>query len=171
MDGNRRKNNIISILTKSTTPIKGADIAKRFDVSRQVIVQDIAILRAQGNDIIATPNGYMILSNISSGIKKTIVSQHQGHDNIEEELNTIVDLGGRILDVIVEHPIYGEIKGHLMISSRRDVEEFIKRLNKNNAEPLSTLTDGVHIHTIEVPNEDVFKKIKDELIIKKYLIE
>lgn len=171
MDGSKRRSNIKDILTKSPSPIKGADIAKKFDVSRQVIVQDIAILRAKGNEIVATPNGYMILNKKTSGIKKTIVSQHQGHENIEEELNTIVDLGGKILDVIVEHPIYGEITGQLMISSRMEVEEFIKKLIENDAEPLSTLTDGVHIHTIEVPNEEVFKRIKEELKTKKYLIE
>lgn len=171
MDANKRRNNIIDILNKDKEAIKGADIAKKFNVSRQVIVQDIAILRAKGSDIIATPNGYIILNNESLGIRRTIVSQHQYNKDIEEELNIIVDLGGKILDVIVEHPIYGEIKGQLMISSRMDVSEFIKKVKENNAEPLSTLTDGVHIHTIEVPSEEIFEKIEYQLKIKKYLVQ
>ncbi|MBS4534012.1 transcription repressor NadR [Clostridium sp. D2Q-14] len=171
MNGNDRRESIIEILNTYKEAIKGAEIAEKFNVSRQVIVQDIAILRARGIDIIATPNGYIMVNKEPLGIRRTIVSQHQNNEDIEEELNIIVDLGGKILDVIVEHPIYGEIKGQLMISSRIDVSEFMKRLKENNAEPLSTLTDGVHIHTIEVPSEEIFNKIKNKLKLKKYLIE
>lgn len=171
MDGNKRRKKINEILNRNNQPFKGADIANKFNVSRQVIVQDIALLRAEGKDIIATPNGYMMIKEKNSGIKKTIVSKHETYNEIEEELNTIVDLGGKILDVIVEHPIYGEIKGQLMIDSRNDVKEFIKKIKKEKAEPLATLTEGLHIHTIEVPNENIFNKIKKQLKIKNYLIE
>lgn len=171
MDSNKRRENILKLLIDSKLPIKGADIAEKFEVSRQVIVQDIAILRATGKKIMATPNGYIIINNKNNNLEKTIVSTHQNNENIKEELNIIVDLGGKILDVIVEHPVYGEIKGQLMISSRKDVEDFINKMKENNAPTLSTLTEGIHIHTIEVPSEKVFSEIKNKLKEKNFLLE
>lgn len=81
-----------------------------------------------------------------------------------------MDYGGKILDVIVEHPVYGEIKSPLQIASRYDLEEFLKNLEETDAEPLSALTEGVHIHTIEVESEEVLKKIKEKLLERNYLI-
>ncbi|MGO1371019.1 MAG: transcription repressor NadR [Senegalia sp. (in: firmicutes)] len=171
MNSNKRRENILKLLINSNFPIKGSDIADEFKVSRQVIVQDIALLRAKGNKIIATPNGYIVINNKKSKLERTIVSVHENHKDIKEELNIIVDLGGKILDVIVEHPVYGEIKGQLMISSRKDIDVFINKMKENNAYPLSTLTEGVHIHTIEVPNEKIFTEIKDKLKEKNFLLE
>jgi len=167
MNSDERRLEIINILNKLDEPISGTELAKKLGVSRQVIVQDIAILRASGEEIIATPQGYIILKDVDGNrIIKTIVCKHSTYDEIEDELKTIVDMGGKILDVIVEHPVYGEIKGSLMISSRLDVEKFIKNLKNTNAEPLSSLTDGIHIHSIEIEDEETFKKII-EIIEKK----
>lgn len=171
MNAKKRRVNIINALRKSQKPIKGTDLAKKFDVSRQVIVQDVAILRAAGEEIIATPQGYMILSNDNKRLIKTIVSKHVGYSSIEDELKIIVDNGCKVLDVIVEHPLYGEIKSPLMIGSRKDIEEFMKNMIKTKAEPLSSLTDGVHIHTIEIPSKEAYEKTKIELKRKKYLID
>ncbi|WP_026894929.1 transcription repressor NadR [Clostridiisalibacter paucivorans] len=171
MDAKERRNEILRTLINTDNPIKGIDIANIFDVSRQVIVQDIAILRAKGEDIIATPQGYLIVKKSNKKLLKAIVSKHQGYDEIEDELTTIVDLGGKIIDVIVEHPLYGEIKSPLMIGSRLDVKSFMEKIKEVQAEPLSSLTDGVHIHTIEVPSEEVFQQIKIRLKEKKYLID
>ncbi|NBI06347.1 transcription repressor NadR [Senegalia massiliensis] len=171
MDSNNRRKKILELLIKENNPIKGAIIADKFNVSRQVIVQDIAILRAKGKKIMATPNGYMVIKDNNNFLEKTIVSVHRDDENIEEELNIIVDLGAKVLDVIVEHPVYGEIKGQLMISSRKDVKDFIKNMKENNASTLATLTEGVHIHTIRVPNEEVFSQIKEKLKYKNFLLE
>jgi hypothetical protein len=170
MDAKERRKNIISILKKKEGPIKGTELAKRFNVSRQVIVQDIAILRAKGEKILATPQGYMVINNKSEEFNKTIVCKHTSYDEIEDELKTIIDMGGKVIDVIVEHPIYGEIKSPLMIGSRIDIEEFMKELRAHQAEPLATLNDGVHLHTIKVPSEEVFNKIEKKLEYKGYLI-
>lgn len=89
---------------------------------------------------------------------------------MEDELITIVDLGGKIIDVIVEHPLYGEIACKLEISSRLHIDEFMNNIKKTKAEPLSSLTEGVHIHTIEVENEEVFQIIREALRKKNYLI-
>lgn len=172
MSSDERRLEIINILNKLDEPISGTELAKKLGVSRQVIVQDIAILRAGGEEIIATPQGYIILKDVDeSRIIKTIVCKHSTYDEIEDELKTIVDIGGKILDVIVEHSVYGEIKGSLMISSRLDVEKFIKNLKNTNAEPLSSLTDGIHIHSIEIEDEETFKKIIEKLEEKSYLIK
>jgi len=163
---------IRDILGKSPGPVKGSELAERMGVSRQVIVQDIAILRAAGEGILATPQGYLIPERAgSSRIRKTIVSRHLGTEAIDEELKLIVDEGGRLIDVIVEHPIYGEIRGNLMISTRHDVEEFMKRIVEEHAEPLSVLTEGVHLHTIEVPDEDTYLRIVDRLERHGYLLK
>lgn len=166
-----RREEILKTLSRSKKPIKGTDLSQIFDVSRQVIVQDIALLRARGENILATPQGYIIPHIYGDNkITKTIVCNHEGYDQIEDELKTIIDMGGKAVDVIVEHPIYGEIKSPLEISSRLELQQFMKSLKQTKAEPLSSLTGGIHIHTIEVEDEESFKKIKEILMEKKYLI-
>lgn len=172
MDANERRKMILSILKGAEGPIKGTDLSEQLEVSRQVIVQDVAILRARGESILATPQGYLIPQIYGKEkLVKTIVCTHQNNEQIEEELRIIVDLGGKVLDVIVEHPLYGEIKSQLQISSRHDLKQFIDNLNETKAEPLSSLTDGVHIHTIEAEDEETLNRIKEGLLEKKYLIK
>lgn len=172
MDGNERREKILKILGETQEPLKGTNLAEMFKVSRQVIVQDIALLRANGNNILATPRGYILPKSYEKKkLIKTIVCRHHGHEKLEEELRIIVDLGGKIIDVIVEHPLYGEIRGSLEIASRHDLKLFIEELRKTKAEPLASLTGGIHLHTIEVDDEETFIRIKEELANKKLLIE
>jgi hypothetical protein len=167
-----RRKEIIRILESSVGPVKGTDLADRLGVTRQVIVQDVAVLRAAGEDIVATPRGYMLINPMQpKAITKTIVCKHHTHKEIEEELTAIVDLGGSIIDVIIEHPIYGEKRGVLMISSRQDVRDFMKSIENEGAQPLSTLTAGVHLHTIQVKKEENYEKIREELKCRGFLIE
>ncbi|MFZ5965547.1 MAG: transcription repressor NadR [Bacillota bacterium] len=172
MQTEKRRQEILKILMGYHEPITGTELSKRFDVSRQVIVQDIAVIRAQGHDVIATSNGYMILKqNRKEKNIKTVVCKHEGYKAIEEELKIMVDMGAKVLDVIVEHPVYGEIRVPLMICSRMDLEEFLERVRREQAEPLSSLTGGEHIHTLEVPNDRVFEKMIKTLREKGYLFE
>lgn len=172
MDANERREEILYMLNNSDQPVKGTDLAEQLGVSRQVIVQDMAILRARGENILATPQGYLIPQVYGKEkLTKTIACTHQNNEEIEEELRIIVDLGGKILDVVVEHPLYGEIKSQLQISSRHDLKQFVDNLNETKAEPLSSLTGGVHIHTIEVADEETLNRIKTNLLEKKYLIK
>lgn len=172
MDSWERREEILKLLTEKNKPIKGMDLADKLGVSRQVIVQDIAILRAKGESILATPQGYIIPTiEEKNNIIKTIVCKHTTYEEIEDKLKTIVDIGGKVLDVVVEHPLYGEIKSPLMIGSRLDVAQFMKNLKKTKAEPLSMLTDGVHIHSIQVEDEKTLKRIEKVLKEKNYLIE
>ena len=172
MDANERREEILKTLRDSHEPVKGTDLSEKLGVSRQVIVQDIAILRAKGENILATPQGYLIPKTYGkSKLIKTIACIHKNNEDLEDELKIIVDLGGKIVDVIVEHPLYGEIKSQLQIDSRHDLKLFMDSLNKTKAEPLSSLTSGVHLHTIEVENEEIFEKIKNTLLEKNYLIK
>ncbi len=171
MDSEQRREAIIKVLKSKDQPIKGTEFSKMFNVSRQVIVQDIAILRAKGEEIFATPQGYMVISKTpKKSIMKTIICKHKGYGEIDDELKTVIDLGGKVIDVIVDHPIYSEIKIPLMLSSRIEIDEFVNSLERENAEPLSSLTEGVHIHTIEVPSLEIYEKILMELDRKGYLI-
>lgn len=171
MTTEERRKEIMSILKYSKDPIKGTKLSDRLDVSRQVIVQDIAILRAKGYDILATPIGYVIPRYNKERILKTIVTKHFNTREVKEELMIIVNNGGTIIDVLVDHPIYGDVQGVLNISCKKDVDSFIKRVEDGNVEFLSALTDGVHIHTIEVTDEESFKTIEKELKEKGYLVE
>jgi transcriptional regulator of NAD metabolism len=164
-----RREKIVEILIKNKNAVSGSDLASMLNVSRQVIVQDIALLRAAGTGVIATPQGYVLISPFSHKLRKTIACRHR-KENIRDELTTIVDEGGTILDVIVEHSIYGQISGNIMVSSRRDIDEFIKKIDNRNIKPLSDLTGGIHLHTIEYRNEEDINRIEKALLEKRYLL-
>lgn len=164
-----RKNKIIEEIRKSDKPISASKLASLFGVSRQIIVGDVALLRASGVNISATPRGY-ILDEYTQGVKHIIAVKHQKED-LADELYTIVDLGGQIIDVIVEHSIYGQLTGQLHISSRYDVDQFLKKVNGGNTKPLSQLTDGLHLHTIQCQDEDTYQRILYALNQKSYLFK
>lgn len=163
-----RKTRIMEIISSSDKPVSASKIAKELGVSRQIIVGDVALLRASGEDITATPRGYILETNRSNHY--TIAVNHN-KDQLEEELNTIVDLGGKVEDVIVEHPLYGEIKGNLHIYSRYDVSKFMSAVKDRDVTPLSLLTDGVHLHTITAPDEETLERIKEALDEKHILLK
>lgn len=170
MNGEERREYILKMLHESDKATSGSYISKTLGVSRQVVVGDIALLRASGKEIISTPKGY-ILNNIKDDryIVKTIACKHDKNCT-EEELNLIVDEGAVIINVIVEHDVYGQITGDLHLSSRRDVYDFISKLSNESISPLSKLTDGIHLHTIKCKDDDVFKSILQKLKEKGYLL-
>lgn len=161
-----RRETIIDILKDSPKPIKGNQLAELLGVSRQVIVQDIALLRAEGEKIIATPQGYFLINNINNNTSRkslrVFACQH-GYQGMEKELMIIVNAGGKVVDVVVEHPFYGELKGNLMLEKPEDVESFMKNLDKSGAGPLSVLTKGIHLHTVEAPSQVILDRIQEEL--------
>ena len=162
MKADERRNGIIKMLIREKGAIKGTTLAETFNVTRQIIVKDIAILRAKGTNIIATPDGYMVNDDISNRVKSIIAVNHNDEDVIKE-LEIVVKYGGIIEDVIVEHPLYGEIKGILMIKNLNDLNKFKNSLKQINAKPLSILTNGVHLHTISADSVENMDLIKEEL--------
>ncbi len=155
-----RRSAIYEQLTRADAPISANALAQRFSVTRQVVVGDIALLRAEGHRITATPRGYMIPSE--TGLLRTIACHHSGEDT-QKELFAMVDCGCTVLDVIVEHPVYGQLTAQLALSSRYDVEQFVQRMADSHAQPISALTDGVHLHTLSCPSEDAFAHLKATL--------
>lgn len=156
-------------MLESAEPQKGTKLANDFGVTRQVIVKDIALLRAEGKEIIATPDGYLIRKTNDGQIKKIIAVNHC-ENKMYEELEIVIKYGGIVEDVIVEHPLYGEIKGMLMIKTLNDLMKFTEKCNSIKAKPLSMLTGGVHNHTISASKEEDMKEILKELKEKGFLI-
>lgn len=170
MDGNERREKIIEIIKASKKPISGGELAQMLGVSRQVIVQDIALLRASDIDIISTTKGYLLYQNEKTKYQRIIRVKHST-DDIEDELCTIVDNGGKVLDVHVIHEIYGQIVTNLIIRNRNDVYDFVKQVNEKKIVPLKELTAGTHHHTIEADSEETLNRVEDALRRKNYLIE
>ena len=163
----RRK--IISQTLTADQPISATALAGKFSVSRQIIVGDIALLRAAGLDIVATPRGYKL--GESSGLVRTVATVHTGIEELEKELLIMVDNGCTVVDVSVEHPVYGHLTGPLHLSSRYDVSQFLERLADGKARPLSCLTGGVHLHRLSCPDEAAFLRVLEQLRQAGFLYE
>lgn len=157
-----RKERLVQLLGQSDRPIRGTDLARQFGVTRQVIVKDIAVLRAQGFSIVATPQGYFEQKKLAVGQKdaaiyRVLTIKHEPHET-EQELTVLVDAGVTVLDVSVDHPIYGEFVANLMFRSRRDVQNFMHQINEEQVPLLLTLTGGVHRHTLSCPDEKAMQE-------------
>lgn len=161
MDAAKRRGELLRALGESSAPVSAAALAARFSVSRQVIVGDVALLRAAGADITATPRGY-VLNAGGGGYVGTVACVH-GMDSMERELNIMVDNGCTVVNVIVEHPVYGQITGELHLSSRHDVRQFMDTVREYGASLLSALTGGVHLHTLSCPDEAAYRRTLAEL--------
>ena len=167
MNAEIRRKEILTILKASDSPVSASSLAKRFHVSRQIIVGDIALLRAGGEEITALPRGYVIHS-ARPGLVRRIPCVHAPED-IAEELYIMVDNGCYVQDVIVEHPLYGQLTGPLDLQSRYDVTRFVKKARESKALPLSDLTGGVHLHTVICPDEETCERVLFQLKEKGFL--
>jgi len=171
MTSEQRRESILAAVRKSSKPLTGAYLARLYNVSRQIIVQDIAILRAAGYDIIATPQGYLIPRvGQSQRITRVIAVKHS-RDQIEDELTTIVDLGGTVVDVFIWHKVYGKLSGRLDLDSRRKVGLFMDDIRSGRSTPLMKVTDDYHYHTVEADDEETLDIIGETLGAKGYLVD
>jgi transcriptional regulator of NAD metabolism len=169
MNAETRRKKIMEHLSASAGPVSATALAGMFSVSRQVIVGDIALLRASGADITATPRGY-VLTKGAVGLLRTVAVQHDP-EKTEQELCIFVDNGCIVEDVIVEHHIYGQIVGQLQLTNRYDVSQFITRLENGNTAVLSSLTDGIHLHTLRCADEAAFDRACQELKESGFLLQ
>ncbi|WP_174612842.1 transcription repressor NadR [Virgibacillus ihumii] len=170
--GEKRRNLILTWLKENTKPLSGTVLAKKTNVSRQVIVQDVSLLKAKGEPIIATARGYVYAAENNQSAKCTrIIAVNHRLEDTGLELNTLVDHGITVKNVMVEHPIYGDLTGSLMIKSRMDVDAFLHELKQTEASLLSKLTDGVHLHTIEADTEEQLDKACQVLRNEGILLE
>ncbi len=163
MSGAERKKFILQKLKNSDQPVTGNELAKLTNVSRQVIVQDISILRAKNEPIIATSRGYIYVKAEKEQQRKqtTIVCKHSPEET-KKELYLIVDHGVTVKDVTVEHHVYGDLTASLLVSNRKEVDEFVKKIEETNSSYLLTLTGGIHLHTLEADSmEQIQAACKD----------
>lgn len=163
-----RRNEILSLIGNSENPVPAGVIAERFEVSRQVIVQDIAILRANGYDITATNRGYVL--NSKAQCSRVFKCRHS-FEQIVDEGALVIESGGRIEDISVNHRIYGKIAARLDLHNRMHVEELYRSLVSGASKPLMSVTDGYHYHTVSADSEEVLNGIEEKLRKAGFLIE
>lgn len=168
MSGEERREKILKILQNTKTPVSGAKLAENFAVSRQVVVQDIALLRAQKQEIISTCRGYIMKKDLPC---KRIFKVNHSDDAMEDELNLYVDFGGRVEDEFVYHKIYNVIRVELGLKSRRDVREYMEKLKSGISGSLKDVTAGYHYHTVTADSEETLDRIQNELQARGFLAE
>ena len=168
MTGSKRREELINTIKSSTSPISGKTLAQLYDVSRQVIVQDIALLRTAGYDIISTNRGYIL--NAPHTITRVFKVSHTDAQT-EDELYSIVDLGGTVVNVMVNHRVYGTMSAPLNIKNRRDVQLFMNNIKTGKSTPLMNVTSGYHFHHVCAEQEEILDEIEEALREKHYLAE
>ena len=169
MNALQRRKYIMGRLEEGGAPVSATVLAGELSVSRQIIVGDVALLRAGGAHITATPRGY-VLERPPEGRRFTIACRHTPEE-MARELEIMVDNGCTVENVIVEHSVYGQLVCQLMLSSRYDVAEFIRKVSESGSKPLSDLTGGIHLHTLRCPDESAFGRVTAELREAGYLLE
>ena len=169
MDAAQRREAILNRLREADAPLSASALAGDFSVSRQIIVGDVALLRAGGEEISATPRGY-VLAREAQGLTRTVAVKHD-LAGTRQELYLLVDQGCSVLDVVVEHAVYGQLTGELQLHSRYDVDQFMDRLGHEGNKPLSTLTEGIHLHTLRCPDEEAYERARDALRTAGFLLE
>ena len=168
MTGQNRRKEILARIKECNTPFSGQKLAEIFGVSRQVIVQDVALLRAEGYDIISTNRGYLLQG--TKNCSRIFKVQHSD-EAIEDELCSIVDLGGCVESVIVHHKVYGTMEAHLGVNSRRKVALFIEDIQNGKSSPLKNITSNYHYHRVSADSEETLDLIERMLKQKQYLVE
>lgn len=160
MKAQERRKSIMNLLLAEDRPISGGELSEKCEVSRQIIVQDIAVLKGQGIDILSTHNGYIIQK---SPLRERVFKVKHSTEQTEDELNIIVDLGGTVVDVFVWHKVYGKISASLNIFSRLQVKQFIEGVRTGKSTELMNITGGYHYHTIRAENEEILDRIENAL--------
>ena len=161
MSGEERRKQLLEILTASKRPVAGSILARQLQVSRQVIVQDIALLRANGRDILSASRGYLMLP--AEQEKSRVFKVLHSDEKTEEELTLIVDLGGKVRDVFIYHRVYGVVRADMKIQSRRDIRIFMENIRSGKSSLLKNVTSGYHYHTITAEDAQTLDAIQKEL--------
>ena len=168
MTGADRRKKLIFLMRESEQPLSGTQLGQVTGVSRQVVVQDIALLRTEGYPIVSTAKGYLL--NEPKCATRVLKVCHT-NEQVEDELTTIVDLGGCVVNVMVNHRVYGKLDAPLNIKSRLDVQNFMDDLKTGKSTPLLNVTSGYHFHKISAESEEVLDEIEEALKKKGYLAE
>ncbi|MEE1064700.1 MAG: transcription repressor NadR [Acutalibacteraceae bacterium] len=167
MKADERRKGIATLLMSAEKPVSGAELSAQFGVSRQIIVQDISVLKASGYNILPTYYGYVVHA---SPLVERIFKVRHTTEQTEDELNCIVDLGGTVVDVFVWHKVYGKVEAKLNIFSRLHVKQFIEGVRSGKSSELMNITGGYHYHTVRAESEDILDSIEKELKERKYIV-
>lgn len=167
MTGSDRRTEIIQQMRQNREPISGTKLAAAYQVSRQVIVQDIALLRASGYDIISTNRGYILNQQFCCS---RVFKVYHTDDRLEEELTLVVDQGGTVDNVMICHEVYGELEADLMIRSRRDVKRFVEEIRSGKSSPLKNITSNYHYHKVSADSEETLDLIGEVLRSHGFLV-
>lgn len=162
-----RRKELALILASKKCAVPGDELAKELKCSRQIIVSDIAILKASGYDIISTNRGYII--NSSPLLEKVFKVKHTSEET-KEELNLIVNSGGIVADVFVWHKVYGKIKADLNIFSPAGIDKFIEGIKSGKSTELMNITDGYHYHTVKADSAKILDEIEYELNKRNFIV-
>lgn len=170
--GEDRRTLLLSLLKNSHKPLTGSELASEANVSRQVIVGDITLLKARNEPIMATSQGYLYMKSEYQGtiFERTIACIHPP-ERTEEELNLLVDHGVTVKDVKIVHPVYGDLTASVSVSNRSEVKQFIEKIKATQASYLLELTNGIHLHTISATTEDALTKAEDAMRKANFLID
>ncbi len=168
MSGSERRKEIIKILSSEGKAVSGKALANWLEVSRQVIVQDIALLRANGTSILSTNNGYVMPKQKEIS---RVFKMHHTDEQVEDEMQTIVDYGGSMVDVFVYHKVYGILKAPMNIHSRLDIEAFVEELKTGKSSLLKNITSDYHYHTVSARSEQMLDVIQEKLQEKGFLAQ
>lgn len=166
-----RRRQLLELLSHSPRPLSGTEVGQRLGISRQTVVQDIALLRARGEPVVATARGYLMATALIPRCHRALLPVKHTPEDTEDELSLLLDLGLRVVDVQVDHPVYGEIRGMLMLDSREDLREWLKEIRQKRARLLSELTGGFHLHTVEAPRADLLERARNALRERGFLFE
>lgn len=169
MNAQERRERIVAELSRAEGPLSGTALAGAVGVSRQVIVQDIALLRAHGHDIVSTNRGYVACAAAAPCVRLFKVRHTEAQT--EDELCAIVDLGASVLDVMVNHRVYGKMSAPLNIHNRRDVAHFVADMQSGQSSLLLTVTSGYHFHHVAAESEEVLDEVEQALAARGYLAE
>lgn len=166
MNGEERRRQIAA--TIGADPVTATALAERFGVSRQVIVQDVAILRAEGAAIVSTNRGYVAAGGVRC--KRVFKVRHSDADT-EAELFCVADEGGCVENVFVHHKVYGTISAPMGIDSRSKAREFMRKIESGKSALLKNVTSGYHYHTVSAESEEVLDVIENKLRTLGFLVE
>ena len=166
MRANERRKAIVNLLLSEQEALSGSTLSERFGVSRQIIVQDITVLKGMGYDILSTHNGYIMQK---SPLKERVLKLHHTTEQTEDELSLIVGLGGTVVDVFVWHKVYGKMEAKLNIFSDLHVKQFIEGVRTGKSSELMNITGGYHYHTIRADSEEILDRIENVLKERGYI--
>lgn len=167
MKADERRKAIATFLLSEEKAVSGSTLSEKFGVSRQIIVQDITVLKGSGYEILSTHSGYIMQK---SPRKERVFKVYHTKEQTEEELNMIVELGGTVVDVFVWHKMYGKMSAPLNIFSKLHVKQFIEGVRTGQSTELMSITGGYHYHTVRADSDEILDNIEAALAEKGYIV-